>query len=96
MACDVDDREGESPSPMEPDWGGRSTARRPVAAVNKLFRKRPVFVKRGIGTEIVAITAEHARATGCEWLHVDFGEHPRPFYLDACGFRPAPAGLIAS
>jgi len=45
MACDVDDREGESPSPMEPDWGGCSTARRPVAAVNKLFTRRPGFVK---------------------------------------------------
>ena len=29
-----------------PDWGGCSTARRPVAAVNKLFLRRPVFVKR--------------------------------------------------
>lgn len=29
-----------------PDWGGCSTARRPVAAVNKLFTRRPAFVKR--------------------------------------------------
>src|ERR1700735_493731 len=29
-----------------PDWGGCSTARRPVAAVNKLFLRRSVFVKR--------------------------------------------------
>jgi hypothetical protein len=29
-----------------PGWGGCSTARRPVAAVNKLFLRRPVFVKR--------------------------------------------------
>jgi hypothetical protein len=46
MACDVDDREGESPSPMEPRLGGCSTARRPVAAVNKLFLRHLVFVKR--------------------------------------------------
>jgi hypothetical protein len=46
MACDMDDREGESPSPMEPDWGGCSTARRPVAAVSKLFLRRSVFVNR--------------------------------------------------
>ena len=46
MACDMDNREGESPSPMELDWGGCSKARRPVAAVNKLFPRRPVFVKR--------------------------------------------------
>jgi len=25
---------------------------------------------------------------------VDFEEHLAAFYLDACGFRPAPAGLI--
>ena len=35
-----------------------------------------------------------ARDAGCEWLHVDFEEHLRPFYLDACGFRPTGAGLI--
>ena len=29
-----------------PDWGGCSTARRPVAAVNTLFLRRSVFVKR--------------------------------------------------
>ena len=29
-----------------PGWGGCSTARRPVAAVNKLFLRRSVFVKR--------------------------------------------------
>ena len=30
---------------MEPGWGGRSTAWRPVAAVHKLFPSRPVLVK---------------------------------------------------
>jgi hypothetical protein len=28
-----------------PGWGGRSTARRPAAAVNKVFPRRSVFVK---------------------------------------------------
>ena len=32
---------------------------------------------------------------GCEWLHVDFDEEHRAFYVEACGFTPAPAGLIA-
>lgn len=50
--------------------------------------------RHGIGARMVAIAAEHARAARCEWLHVDFEEHLRPFYLDRCGFRPAPAGLI--
>jgi hypothetical protein len=29
-----------------PGWGGCSTARRPVAAMSKLFPRRPVLVKR--------------------------------------------------
>jgi hypothetical protein len=32
--------------PWNPDWGERSTARRPVAAVSLIFLKRSVFVKR--------------------------------------------------
>lgn len=50
---------------------------------------------RGVGTELVAAAIEGARAAGCEWLHVDFDEHLRGFYFDACGFRPTNAGLIA-
>jgi GNAT superfamily N-acetyltransferase len=49
----------------------------------------------GIGTELVARAREGARAAGCEWLHVDFDEHLRPFSFDACGFTPTTAGLIA-
>jgi hypothetical protein len=44
---------------------------------------------------IVAIAAEQALAARCEWLHVDFEEHLRSFYMDSCGFRPTQAGLIA-
>lgn len=51
--------------------------------------------RRGIGSRMVTIAVEHARAARCEWLHVDFEEHLRSFYVDSCGFRPAPAGLIA-
>ena len=50
---------------------------------------------RGIGTRLVAVAAEHARAAGCEWLHVDFEDHLRPFYFGSCGFTPTNAGLIA-
>ena len=39
--------------------------------------------------------AKAARAAGCEWLHVDFDEEHRPFYIEACGFTPTAAGLIA-
>jgi GNAT superfamily N-acetyltransferase len=50
---------------------------------------------RGVGTEVVKVAEREARTAGCEWLHVDFDEHLRPFYLDACGFAPSQAGLIA-
>jgi GNAT superfamily N-acetyltransferase len=48
----------------------------------------------GVGTELVGTAVAEARAAGCEWLHVDFDEHLKPFYLDACGFTPTAAGLI--
>jgi GNAT superfamily N-acetyltransferase len=51
--------------------------------------------RRGVGTEIVRVAVKEARAAGCEWLHVDFGEDLRPFYLAACGFSPTDAGLMA-
>jgi GNAT superfamily N-acetyltransferase len=50
---------------------------------------------QGIGTELVAVAMAEARTAGCEWLHVDFDDHLRPFYLDACGFTPTNAGLLA-
>ena len=49
---------------------------------------------RHVGTQIVTVAREGARDAGCEWLHVDFDEHLRPFYFDACGFTPTTAGLI--
>ncbi|MFE2057489.1 GNAT family N-acetyltransferase [Streptomyces sp. NPDC059446] len=49
----------------------------------------------GVGAALVATAAEEARAAKCEWLHVDFEEHLRPFYLRSCGFRETTAGLIA-
>jgi GNAT superfamily N-acetyltransferase len=49
---------------------------------------------RGIGTRLVRTATDHARAAGCEWLHVDFGDELAAFYLEACGFRPTPAGLV--
>ena len=54
----------------------------------------PHHQRRGIGTELVRIAALHAKAAGCEWLEVDFDEPLASFYYDACGFVPAPAGLI--
>jgi len=51
--------------------------------------------RNGVGTRLVALAVKEARAAGCEWLHVDFDDHLRAFYFDACGFRPVDAGLIA-
>jgi GNAT superfamily N-acetyltransferase len=48
-----------------------------------------------IGTQLVATARDYARDAGCEWLHVDFEDHLRSFYFDACGFTPTTAGLIA-
>lgn len=49
---------------------------------------------QGIGRSLVALAQEKAGAAGCEWLHVDFDEHLRGFYLNACGFSPVDAGVI--
>lgn len=50
--------------------------------------------RHGVGTELVSIAVTQARAAGCVWLHVDFEDHLRSFYFDACGFAPTNAGLI--
>jgi GNAT superfamily N-acetyltransferase len=50
--------------------------------------------RQGIGKELVKAAEREARAAGCEWLHVDFEDHLRAFYFDACGFTPTNAGLI--
>ena len=51
--------------------------------------------RHGVGTQLVAVAEREARTAGCEWLHVDFEDHLRSFYFDACGFTPTNAGLIA-
>jgi GNAT superfamily N-acetyltransferase len=50
---------------------------------------------RGVGTGVVALARDSARAAGCEYLHVDFEHHLRPFYFGACGFAPANAGVLS-
>ncbi len=49
---------------------------------------------RGIGAELIAVARRESAAAGCEWLHVDFEDHLRTFYFEACGFTPTNAGLI--
>jgi GNAT superfamily N-acetyltransferase len=50
---------------------------------------------RGVGTHLVEVARNQAAAAGCTWLHVDFGEDLKRFYIDSCGFAPTSAGLIA-
>ncbi|UVJ39043.1 GNAT family N-acetyltransferase [Arthrobacter sp. CJ23] len=50
--------------------------------------------RQGIGKRLIAVATEQSREAGCDWLHVDFDEHLKSFYLEACGFRPTNAGLI--
>ncbi len=50
---------------------------------------------QGIATRLIAVARAASRDAGCEWLHVDFDDHLRPFYFGACGFEPTNAGLIA-
>ena len=50
---------------------------------------------KGVATRLVTIARERAQRAGCEWLHVDFDDNLRPFYIGVCGFVPTNAGLIA-
>lgn len=49
---------------------------------------------RGIGVGLVHAARDGARAAGCEFLHVQFEEELRAFYIDACGFDPVHGGLM--
>ena len=49
--------------------------------------------RRGIGRQLVRHAEDLARASGAEWLHVDYEPRLEPFYRE-CGFRESRAGLI--
>jgi GNAT superfamily N-acetyltransferase len=53
----------------------------------------PEFQRQGIGTALVQLAAQEAKARGCEWFHVDYEPHLTPFYT-AAGFRPTTAGVM--
>lgn len=57
-------------------------------------KTRPTHQRRGLGAAVVSRAIAEAKAAGCEWLFVDFEPALARFYLDACGFRSTPAGLI--
>jgi ribosomal protein S18 acetylase RimI-like enzyme len=80
--------DGEVVGFVQVTWDGRSHAFLLDTAVD------PGRQHRGIGTRLVEVAAAEARAAGCEWLHVDFEPHLEHFYLDGCGFRSTPAGVM--
>jgi len=47
-----------------------------------------------IGVGLVHAARDGAAVAGCEYLHVDFDDDLRPFYIEACGFEPATGGLM--
>jgi GNAT superfamily N-acetyltransferase len=49
--------------------------------------------RNGLGRRLVHEAANHAKAQGAKWLHVDYEDHLEPFYR-SCGFRPTLAGLL--
>ena len=51
--------------------------------------------RQGVGRGLLEVAIRESRSARCEWLHVDFEEELRGFYLDGCGFTPTPAGVLA-
>jgi GNAT superfamily N-acetyltransferase len=80
--------EGELIGFVNVAWDGGSHA----FVLDTLVRARDR--RGGVGAALVGVATDHARGAGCEWLHVDFENHLRDFYLRACGFTETNAGLI--
>src|ERR1700734_390957 len=76
MACDVDDREGESPSPMEPRLGrmfhSSATGHRRV----HIFLRRSVFVKpvtygmKSVGCSVMSVSRSCSKPEAGGWTGV--------------------------
>lgn len=50
--------------------------------------------RHGIGSQLVAVAAEAARRSGCEWLHASLDGGASGFYIGRCGFVPSGAGML--
>ena len=50
--------------------------------------------RSGIGAGLVAQARAGCVVAGYEWLHLDFTDELRPFYLNCCGFTSTSAGLM--
>lgn len=51
--------------------------------------------RQRIGVRLVHAARDGAARAGCEFLHVDFDERLRRFYIEECGFKAVGAGLMA-
>jgi hypothetical protein len=47
-----------------------------------------------LAEQLIQVARDNAASAGCEWLHVDFEDRHKAFYIDVCGFTPTSAGLI--
>lgn len=50
--------------------------------------------RQGLGVRMIHEVRDRATAAGMEWLHVDFDDEHTAFYIEACGFTSAKAGLM--
>ena len=57
-------------------------------------KTRRTYQRRRVGVRVVSRAIAEARTAGCEWLFVDFESSLATFYIEACGFRSTPAGLV--
>ena len=77
-----------------PECPSGSSGGLPKASTNRQL----LLVRTAAGTGYIILQMStldpNWRVGGCEWLHVDFDDELRAFYLDACGFEPAAAGVI--
>jgi GNAT superfamily N-acetyltransferase len=49
---------------------------------------------RGIGSQMIDLARAECQKAGCDWLHVDFDEDLKKFYIESCGFTSTTAGLM--
>lgn len=50
--------------------------------------------RQRIGVRLVHAARDGAARAGCDFLHVDFDQRLRRFYVDECGFKEVSGGLI--
>lgn len=50
--------------------------------------------RQGVGVGLITAAKAGAKKAGCEWLHVDFDDSLRSFYINSGGFTPTYGGLI--